>query len=168
MRWTWPAMPAGLNKLWDRYKYMLLIVLAGLLLLMLPSGRSEKKATHEGARMEFGFDVEAMEHKLAHTLSQIQGAGEVSVLLTLRESERQVLAQDVRTSERDQNTTAVIVSQGSGMEQPVRIQSLYPRYQGALVVCDGGGDPSVRLELLAAVRALTGLSTEKISICQRQ
>jgi len=36
----------------------------------------------------------------------------------------------------------------------------------ALVVCPGGGDPRIQLRLLEAVSALTGLGTDRISICQ--
>ena len=37
---------------------------------------------------------------------------------------------------------------------------------GAVVVCEGGGDASVRLKLMEAVSALTGLGTDKIAICK--
>ena len=46
------------------------------------------------------------------------------------------------------------------------IQQLGPVYQGALVVCSGGDDPQVKLALYEAVSALTGLRTDKISICK--
>ena len=36
----------------------------------------------------------------------------------------------------------------------------------ALVVCPGGGDPAVQLRLLEAVSALTGLGSDRISICE--
>ena len=89
-------------------------------------------------------------------------------MLTLRESERQILARDTESSGTEQRSTTVIVSQGSGVQQTVPLQSIYPKYQGALVVCVGAADPRVKLELLEAVRALTGLSAEKISVCKRQ
>ena len=36
----------------------------------------------------------------------------------------------------------------------------------ALVVCPGGNDPAVKLQISEAVAALTGLGAEKISICK--
>ena len=42
----------------------------------------------------------------------------------------------------------------------------YPQYRGALVVCEGGGNDAVRLQVVSAVSALTGLGADKISICQ--
>lgn len=168
MKWNIPVEIPEWTALWDRYKYILLVVLAGVLLLLLPDGQREKTRDTQSVQQEEAFDLEQMEKKLERVLGQVQGAGEVTVMLTLRESGRQVLARDTESSETEQRSTAVIISQGSGIQQTVSLQSIYPKYQGALVVCTGAGDARVKLELLEAVRALTGLSAEKISICKRQ
>lgn len=158
----------NLKQLLQRYKYALLVVLVGVLLLSFGGG------THDGAKAEstieeeIQFDLEVMERKLEQALSKVSGAGRVTVVLSLKEGIRRVLAQDTRITDNEQDKTTVIVSHGSGMEDPVLLQSVYPRYQGALVVCDGADSAAVRLELLEAVRVLTGLSSEKISICKRQ
>lgn len=168
MKWSLPVEFSEWKAIWDRYKYILLVVLVGMLLLLLPDGQKEKAKQTQSAQQEETFDLEQMEKKLERVLGQVQGAGEVTVMLTLRESGRQVLARDTENSGTEQRSTAVIVSKGSGVQQTVSLQSIYPKYQGALVVCTGAGDARVKLELLEAVRALTGLSAEKISICKRQ
>lgn len=168
MKGNLPVEIPGWKALWERYKYILLVVLAGVFLLLLPDGQGEGTIHTQEPQQEEQFDLEQMEKKLERVLGQVQGAGEVTVMLTLRESARQVLARDTEVSEQEQRSTAVIVSKGSGVQQTVPLQSIYPKYQGALVVCTGGGDARVKLELLEAVRALTGLSAEKISICKRQ
>ena len=38
------------------------------------------------------------------------------------------------------------------------------RYQGAVIVCDGAGSAEIRLALTEAVRALTGIPSDCISI----
>jgi len=167
MKWAWPQVPEKVQKLWERYKYALLVVLAGVVLLLWPSGESQRPQTAADSQTQtLGFDVEEMERKLEQALSKIQGAGEVTVVLTLKGGERQVLAQDVHTDGDEREHSTVIVSQGSGVQQAVPLQQLYPQYQGALVICTGGDDPAVRLELLTAMRALTGLGGDKISICK--
>ena len=40
----------------------------------------------------------------------------------------------------------------------------YPRFQGALIVCEGADSAAVRLRLLEAVSAVTGLSTDRITV----
>ena len=41
----------------------------------------------------------------------------------------------------------------------------YPSFRGALVVCPGGDDPQVQLAITQAVSALTGLGSDRITIC---
>ena len=157
--------------LFERYKFVLLVILAGVALLLLPSTGGEgdrpppAEEDHSG-----GFQVEDLERRLEEVLSQVAGAGEVRVVLTVRSTARQVLAQDGRSTQRgeelDSTLTTVVVSQGSGTQEPVTIQQLSPQYQGALVVCSGGDDPSVRLHMVEAVSALTGLGADKISVCK--
>lgn len=165
MRWK---LPENYKKVWERYKYVLLVVLAGVILLLLPTGGSSEDAGAQTADACACFDVEALEHKMETALSKVAGAGHVSVVLTVKEGSRHIPAQDTEISGEDQSRQTVIISQGSGVEQPVMLQSIYPKFQGALVVCPGGGNATVRLQLLEAVRALTGLSSEKISICKSE
>lgn len=167
MKWAWPQVSEKLQGLWERYKYALLVVLVGVVLLLWPSGeRPGGQTAGDSQSQTLGFDVEEMERKLEQALSRIQGAGEVTVVLTLRGGERQILAQDVHSDNGEVERSTVVISQGSGVQQTVPLQQLYPQYQGALVICSGGDDPAVRLELLTAMRALTGLGGDKISICK--
>ena len=163
MEWI---LPKTYRKLWERYKYVLAVVAVGLFLLLLPSGSKSEDTQMTAADISGQFDVEVLERKLETVLSKVAGAGPVSVVLTIKEGSRQIPAQDTEVSGQDQSRQTVIVSQGSGVERPVVLQSIYPKFQGALIVCSGGGDATVRLQLMEAVRALTGLSSEKISICR--
>ena len=153
--------------LFERYKFVLLVILAGAALLLLPSPKEEEgQPPPAEPEQTGGFQVEGLEE----ALSQVDGAGEVRVVLTVKSTARQVLAQDGRSTQRgselDSTLTTVVVSQGSGTQEPVTIQQLSPQYQGALVVCSGGDDPSVRLRIVEAVSALTGLGADKISVCK--
>ena len=38
----------------------------------------------------------------------------------------------------------MVLARGSGTQETVTVQELYPGYQGALLVCAGGDDPQVR------------------------
>lgn len=156
----------------EKYKFVLLVLLAGLLLLLLPlpSGGGETAHAGEAEQAATAFSVDELEEKLEATLSRIDGAGEVTVALTLRSGARQVLAQDVTVSDREgssgEERTTVVISGGSGREEAVALQELAPQFQGAVVVCPGGDDPTVRLKLAEAVADLTGLGADRISICK--
>ncbi|MGN8895763.1 stage III sporulation protein AG [Flavonifractor sp. HCP28S3_F3] len=165
-----------LDVLFQRYKYVLLVILVGAVLLLLPplwEKDETKESTAEsqtGQAGETADSVADLEQRLEEALSQIQGVGEADVILTLKSGPQKVLAQDSDTSISEQGTestlSSVIVSQGSGVEDAIVIQQLSPQYQGALVVCSGGANPEVRLRLVEAVSALTGLGADKISVCK--
>ena len=157
----------------EKYKFILLVLAAGLLLLLLPTspgGEAQSAAAEPQSAAEMAFSVSELEEKLETTLSKIDGAGEVTVALTLRTGARQILAQDVSSSDRDgdssEERTTVVISGGSGREEAVALQQLAPQFQGAVVVCPGGDDPTVQLRLAEAVSDLTGLGADKISICK--
>ena len=156
----------------EKYKFVLLVLLAGLLLLLLPlpSGGGEIAHAGEAEQAATAFSVDELEETLEATLSRIDGAGEVTVALTLRSGARQVLVQDVTVSDREgssgEERTTVVISGGSGREEAVALQELAPQFQGAVVVCPGGDDPTVRLKLAEAVADLTGLGADRISICK--
>lgn len=173
----WAAWKEKGKALFGRYKYVGLVLLAGLILLLWPSGQKETEADAQPPPVQVGsteedFSVAALEEKLAETLSKVQGAGEVSVMLTVQGGSRRVLAQNSKESREadgafERQSETVVVSGGTGNgEGPVLLQQLYPRFQGAVVVCEGGGNASVRLKLMEAVSALTGLGTDKIAICK--
>ncbi len=163
-------------ELFQKYKYVLLILLAGVVLLLWPSGK-EPPVTADGSEASASvpqedFSVSALEEKLSETLSKVHGAGDVTVMLTVQGGSRQVLAMDEKSSHKadggseTQSTTVVVSGSSAAGSGPVLVQQLYPRFQGALVVCSGGEDAGVRLKLMEAVSALTGLGTDKISICK--
>lgn len=148
----------------EKYRVVLLVILAGLVLLMLPLDQEEEPLQEE-TTADAQFDLAVLEARLEEALSKIDGAGEVTVVLTIQNGPRQVLAQNVDQGSGEEETTeTVILSRGSSTQETVTVQELYPSYQGALLVCEGGDDPEVRLKLTEATSALTGLGADKISI----
>ncbi|MCI8479167.1 MAG: stage III sporulation protein AG [Oscillospiraceae bacterium] len=167
---NWQAQLGRLGTVVGKYKYVCLVILAGVLLLLLPDkARLETKQT-QAELPEDSCSVEEMEQKLEHALSQIEGAGQVTVVLTVKGGSRRVLAQDSAISQteehKDSTWNTVVISEGSGRESTVLLQQLSPEFRGALVVCSGGGDPTVRLKVVEAVAALTGLGSDRISVCK--
>ena len=162
-----------MSDLLRQYRYVLIVAAAGLALLLWPAGDGPGEQSPGPAGgltgAEEDFSVEALEEKLARALSQVEGAGEVSVILTVEQGMERVLASD-RTAEQGRDTTSleeqtVIISTGAG-EEAVLITQRYPTFQGALVVCPGGDDPAVQLVLTRAMAALTGLGTDRITVCK--
>lgn len=139
MKISWPKGMERWKAVLDRYRYALLVIAAGVLLLLLPTGESRPPAEEERADGEVFFQLEELEEKLARTLSGIHGAGETEVMLTLKSGSRQVLAQDTQSrGEGERSVSTVTLGRGSGSQEVVPLQTVAPQFRGALVVCAGG------------------------------
>lgn len=162
-----------MNERWSRwaekaakYKYVLLVLMVGLILLLLPERAAsqqtaEPTVTGSPAGEEYGtYSLEREENRLAQLLSGIDGAGDCQVLLAVASTETVELAQD--------DGETVILSGGSGRESTVTVKTVYPEYLGAVVVSGGANDPAVKYELLSAVMSYTGLRSDQISICTKR
>lgn len=149
-----------------KYKYALLVLLLGMALLLIP-GKKESKEQQQTIKEKTDY-AQSMEARLTQVLSQIEGVGKVQVLLTLADEGRVQYHSDVQLtredgSEREERKT-VILSEGSAYDKAAVSSVETPSFQGALIVCEGGSNATVRLKLTQAVAALTGLSSEKITV----
>ena len=145
-------MKEKLRDILKKYRFAALVALAGVVLMLLP-GKKDSMPDAETAEGET-FSLEETERRMAEVLGAMDGVGRVQVMLTLRSGETLSLAEDSSAT------------RGSGKQEVVVTQRLYPTYQGAVVVCQGAGDSRVRLRVMETVAVLTGLSSDKISVVQ--
>ena len=86
----------GVRRIWDKYKFVALVALAGIVLLLWPSGREE---TAERTSPKAVSAVQAeLQQEMEDILGRIQGVGEVRVLLTVESDGERQLAQDSELS----------------------------------------------------------------------
>lgn len=162
-------MKPGVEKLraWlGKYKLALLVLALGVVLLAWPTGGEQSADRTPATEQESAFDPQAVEQKLERVLARIEGAGEVTVALTVSGGvERRYAVDESRRGEEEQTQT-VIISTGTGTQQAVSVGEHWPDFQGAVVVCQGGDDPEVRLLVTRAVCALTGLGADRVTVCK--
>ena len=159
------------TELWKKYRFAALIVLAGVVLMLLPTRRSTASAAEKGvSSAEESFSLSRTEERMEAILGQMEGVGKLRVMLTLAEGPRLLLASDSDVStEAGGGVTRsrlepLTVNRGSGTQEVVVTHQLYPVYLGAMVVCQGADSSAVRLAVTEAVAALTGLSSDRISV----
>ncbi len=158
-------------KKFGQLKFVLIVILAGIFLLLIPDfgKKTENKVTEQVGAEEY-YSVEALEERLEETLSKMENAGHVEVILSVESGVRRVYAQneslEQKNGEMQKDKETVIISAGSGAEETVLIQQFYPKFQGAVVIASGGNDPAVKLKLTEAISAVTGLGSDKISVCK--
>lgn len=171
----------GVRKIWDRYKYAILVALIGAGLLLWPGGSlwnfggGEKEALSSetpGTREK----LQTIQEEMETILGTMSGVGQVRVMLTADTDGERQLAQDTQLSYSG-NTAApedytrrseTVLVDGSGGDEAVVVRTVCPTYRGALVVCEGGDRAEVRLAVTEAVAALTGLSTDRVTVAKWQ
>lgn len=148
-----------------KYKYAVLILAVGILLMALPSGNS---ARTDPPTVEQQSPAPSIREELEAILSQIQGAGEVRVMLTEKTGQEYVYQTDVDTTvsenSQTQRTETVTISDADRNDQGLLLQVRPATYLGAVVLCQGAEDPTVKLAVADAVSKLTGLGLDKIAV----
>ncbi len=154
-----------------------------LLLFMKPSEiintdkTAENTETSEniGEQLEY---VKMLEGDLKNILEKISGAGNVSVSIYIDSSGEKILAEDEKKEsevsesngskkETQSGEYQIITSSGSslgGSSAPYVVQEKLPYPIGVLVVAEGASDITVRNEIYEAVKALYGLSANRIKV----
>ena len=143
-------------------RFILAALIFGVILMLMPRAKTEKAA--DPPQQEPAFSIEVQEKKLEALLEEIDGAGKVQVMLSLKSGTEQILAKDEDLRDGVAERETVIVSSGSGKQSAVTVKYVYPVYMGAAVVAEGADKATVRLAIVETVSAVTGLDAGQISV----
>lgn len=181
----------SLDKLKKIPKNQLLIGgLAGILLLVIaipvekkaePGGEPEQEwEAGQTSEEDTGDYARRMELKLRKILGNIEGVGQVEVMITLKDDGQQLVEKDRGRSsqdiqEQDGTTTRTDTQQQSQEETvysdgnesggtPFVAKEIVPEVEGVLVVAEGGGNSQVAKNISDAVLALFPVEVHKIKV----
>lgn len=159
----WVSIRSRLTEFIKKYRYAVMIVLLGVILMGLPSG---KKDTQGSAIQPAEEEKEqsGLEESLAAILSQIKGAGKVEVLLTEAKGAETLYQSDEDFETDTTRKDTVIISDADRAQNGLVRQINPPSYQGAVIVCQGADSASVRLAIVEAVSSVTGLGADHITV----
>ena len=174
------------NKDKKKINNLLALFLAGVILMLsattfkkpisMDLGLSNKNIKEEDISTKNSGDYEeGLELRLSNILSSIEGAGKVSVMITLSSSKETVVAEDslsdeTVTVEKDKEvktfneSSKKIILSNNGRNEPLVLKELEPRIEGVVIVSEGGGDISVKSSLTKATEALLGVAAHKILV----
>lgn len=180
MKWKWKKLDLRDKNTW------LVFGLLGVLLLVIamPAEQTDDKEPKTAQIQPSAEDVAesgqadgidptaALEKRLEETLSLIDGAGRVRVMITLKDTGEKVVEKDIArrsdtdsggSQNTDQSQSSVYARDGS-VETPYISNELTPQVEGVLVVAQGGGNSMVKQNILQSVMALFPLEAHKITI----
>lgn len=156
-----------LTALIKKYRYVILVLFIGLALMAIPSRESISEPAVEPAETKPEKSI-TVEEELAQILSQVDGAGDVRVLLTVAVGEETVFQtnEDVSVDADSSSTqiSTVTISTSDRDEYGLVRLTNPPVYKGAIIVCQGADDPQIQLAIVDAVSKATGLGADRISV----
>ena len=151
-----------------KYRYALLVLVIGLVLMAIPTPSTRKSNTVEDEPNPVTTEEYTLQQQLKDLLSQVDGAGKVEVMLTIGTGEETVYQcnenSSVNTNADSLQKTVVTVTDSQRNETGLIRQVNPPLYIGAIVVCEGAEDPVVKLAMVDAVSKATGLGANRISV----
>lgn len=157
----WNTLKEKITQLMGKYKFVLLVIVIGLVLMSLPG--EEKREPAESPVPE--AEQTCLSEKLEEVLGKIEGVGRVQVLLTEAASPETIYQQDEDSSaDGDIRLETVIISDGNRAQQGLVRTVTPPIYLGAIVVCQGADSSAVRLAVVQAVSGVTGIGTDRIIV----
>ncbi len=141
----------------------------------LGSGSDGSGSSDTGSSYETQLEI-----RLKQLLSQVDGVGQVEVMIVLKESEEKVWRTDTTTSisstqetdqgggtrkiENSEQSEDTILSGSSGQGTPILEKEIRPQIGGVVVSAQGGGNPKVQAEITEAVEALFDVPSHKIKV----
>lgn len=156
------------------------IIIAAIVILAFGSfknGDSKKNSRDETVN---AVDTEEyareQERRLEQTLKKINGAGDVSVFISIEGGGEKVPARNIKNKVKEkpgdsaegsceeENESNVVLSGKSSGGEPYIVEEKTPDIAGVLVVAAGASDERVRLEIYEAVRALYGMAAHRIKV----
>ena len=156
------------SEILKKYRYALIILLIGLVLMAVPGISNNNDVITNDSVDGNTSSLQSLEQKLSSLLSKVEGAGDVEVILTIAAGEEIIYQTNVDEGDSDTSTSkninTVTVTDSDRNETGLIKQVKTEIYQGAIIVCGGADDPSVRFAIVDAVSRITGLGTNSISV----
>lgn len=154
----WESGKGKLTAYLTKYRYFILALLAGIVLLVLPE-QPRAQDLPQTAAAEPGKDLQ---QQLEEILVKMEGVGKVQVLLTEASGTNTIYQVDENRNQTNLDTVVVMNSQRE--ETGLIKQVIPPQYRGAVIVCQGADRAGVRLAVVEAVKSVTGLSSDCIAV----
>ena len=123
----------------------------------------EKSQANTSESDEITSYIQTLENKLSNTLSSVDGAGKVSVVITVESGMETVLAMETTTKETTGGKTITeipVIVNG----KTVVVKELYPKISGVLVVAEGAKNISVLTKIQQAIISLLDINLNQIEI----
>lgn len=158
---------------------IVILIVVGIIAMMIVLSLNETKDKNISVSSDSVYDYKntleycaEIENKLESVLSNIKGAGQVRVMVTVDGSPEIVYAkdEDEKTSSNSSGTTtssssaSPIIITVNGNSNALILTENLPKVKGVIVVSTGANDVGIKLDILNAVSMLLGISIDNVSV----
>ena len=179
------AIKRGKEWLFEKDRWVTLTVALGLLGMLLilgsalwPGGRASPDPVGDDAAEVY---IQKTEQRLSQLLGQVEGVGQVQVMVTLeQESERVYAKEEKQNTDKSMNYNGenpvkveergtseakyILVEASAGGKQPLLLSVRQPKVRGVIVVCQGGKDPVVQQQVTEVVTTALDISAGRVCV----
>lgn len=137
-----------------------LMIAAAAIIVLILFGSSFVKT-----QAEKGYDVndyvDMLETKLSDRLSELDGAGKVNVIISVKSGMRSEIATEKQVGGiGDRTTETPVLISG----KPLVLGEIYPEICGVIIMAKGAENVKVRLSLITAAQTFLDVSSDKIQV----
>ena len=147
-----------------------------------PNGAAPLKVSSDKVEIAIDSDFSRqMEERLQQILSQIDGVGKVSAMITLSSGTESIPAFDTKTgetiteekdtqggnrrvSQEDEDKKIIVLGEQGGKQQPLIVKELKPKVKGVIIVAEGAADANVRAQIHDAVKTVLDVPSHKVQV----
>ena len=152
-----------------KLKFLIAAGIIGIILIMLSDLPFFNSAESKNISDEYSYDeyVNYLEGECENLIESIEGAGECTVMLTLKNSKESVYARNSEESQNDGSFSSsyeYVLYKTDSSQTPVLIKQYYPQVMGVAIVCAGADNPKVKENIISALTSVFDISTSKISV----
>lgn len=146
-----------------KLEYVIAIIAMIAVLLIFISNFGVSKTTSSTSVTDVEKYVCMLESKLCNHLSQIDGAGKVSVIISVKKGVETEIATEVVTT----NGVSGVKSEQSPIlvsGKPIILNEIYPEICGVVIIAKGASNIKVKMSLLSATQVFLDVTSDKIEI----
>lgn len=159
---------SGLIALVKKYRYVVLFLLIGIVLMLIPVPKKASNTDHSSnVDAEIFSDIQISE-ELEGILSYLDGAGAVKVKVSFAKGQHTIYQTDTDTTQNDSDNhkkiETVLISKSDKSQSGLISRVDPPLCLGVIVLCQGADNAAVKLAIVDAVAKFTGLGADHISV----
>lgn len=137
----------------------LMIAAAAIIVLILFGSSFVKTQTEKD--YDVNDYVDMLETKLSDRLSELDGAGKVNVIISVKSGMRSEIATEKQVGGiGDRTTETPVLISG----KPLVLGEIYPEICGVIIMAKGAENVKVRLSLIMATQTFLDVSSDKIQV----